>query len=97
MTCVNGMGASTKLHAQRLVFKIKMKLSNLLMERGEYEQVGLLLKEMQELFRNDDGSDDQNKGTQLLEIYALEIQVFTATGNHRKLKVAHHILCDFDR
>ena len=35
------------------------------------------------------GSDDQSqKGTQLLEIYALEIQMHNETRNYKKLKVS---------
>jgi len=33
----------------------------------------------------EDGSDNQRKGTQLLEIYALEIQMYTAQRNSKKL------------
>ena len=29
-------------------------------------------------FQNEEGEEDMKKGTQLLEIYALEIQMFTA-------------------
>jgi len=32
------------------------------------------------------------KGTQLLEIYALEIQMYTAQKNNKKLKVPRHVL-----
>ena len=32
------------------------------------------------------GEDDQSKGTQLLEIYALEIQMYTETKNSKRLK-----------
>ena len=31
------------------------------------------------------GEDDLKKGTQLLEVYALEIQMYTATKNNKKL------------
>lgn len=33
------------------------------------------------------GEDDQTKGTQLLEVYALEIQMYTAQKDTKKLKV----------
>lgn len=36
--------------------------------------------------RNEDGSDDSKKGTQLLEIYALEIQIYTEQKNNKQLK-----------
>ncbi|KAF7269568.1 hypothetical protein GWI33_017457 [Rhynchophorus ferrugineus] len=37
----------------------------------------------------DDGEDDLKKGTQLLEIYALEIQMYTAQKNNKKLKTLY--------
>lgn len=39
------------------------------------------------ILQTDDGEDDLKKGTQLLEIYALEIQMYTAQKNNKKLKV----------
>ena len=36
-----------------------------------------------------DGEDDLKKGTQLLEIYALEIQMYTAQKNNKKLKTLY--------
>lgn len=38
--------------------------------------------------QTDEGEDDLKKGTQLLEIYALEIQMYTAQKNNKKLKVS---------
>ena len=34
-----------------------------------------------------DGEDQSQRGTQLLEIYALEIQMYNETRNFKKLKV----------
>ncbi|BFY99115.1 hypothetical protein BsWGS_02155 [Bradybaena similaris] len=39
--------------------------------------------------QTDDGTDDLKKGTQLLEIYALEIQMYTAQKNNKKLKALY--------
>lgn len=36
-----------------------------------------------------DGGDDMKKGTQLLEVYALEIQMYTAQKNNKKLKLIY--------
>lgn len=47
-----------------------------------------ILKELHKSCQNDDGSDDQKKGTQLLEVYAIEIQMYTETKNNKKLKVS---------
>lgn len=41
------------------------------------------------VFQTDDGEDDLKKGTQLLEIYALEIQMYTAQKNNKKLKTLY--------
>ena len=38
------------------------------------------------VLQTDDGEDDLKKGTQLLEIYALEIQMCTAQKNNKRLK-----------
>ena len=37
--------------------------------------------------QTEDGKDDLKKGTQLLEVYALEIQMHTEQKNNKKLKV----------
>ena len=47
--------------------------------------IALFLYDMQ----TDDGEDDLKKGTQLLEIYALEIQMYTAQKNNKKLKALY--------
>ncbi len=36
--------------------------------------------------QNEEGDEDQKKGTQLLEIYALEIQMYTEQKNNKALK-----------
>ncbi|KAJ1556512.1 COP9 signalosome complex subunit 2, partial [Cladochytrium tenue] len=49
-----------------------------------------ILRQLHASCQNDDGSDDQKKGTLLLEIFALEIQMHTETKNNKKLKVGSH-------
>jgi len=39
--------------------------------------------------QTEEGDDDLKKGTQLLEIYALEIQMYTAQKNNKKLKALY--------
>ena len=46
-----------------------------------------ILKELHKSCRREDGTDDHKKGTQLLEVYAIEIQMYTETKNNKKLKV----------
>ncbi|XP_071723201.1 COP9 signalosome complex subunit 2-like, partial [Rutidosis leptorrhynchoides] len=45
-----------------------------------------ILKVLHKSCQREDGSDDQKKGTQLLEVYAVEIQMYTETKNNKKLK-----------
>ncbi|KAI7899148.1 uncharacterized protein BX663DRAFT_518715 [Cokeromyces recurvatus] len=51
-----------------------------------YETTLESLKENKNENYGDDGTDDQRKGTHLLEILALEIQMYTETKNNKKLK-----------
>lgn len=39
--------------------------------------------------QRDDGTEDLKKGTQQLEVYALEIQMFTEQRNNKKLKTLY--------
>ena len=48
-----------------------------------------------DFLQTDDGEDDLKKGTQLLEIYALEIQMYTAQKNNKKLKVSVYLFFIF--
>lgn len=52
--------------------------------------MGRVLKELQRSCQKEDGSDDPKKGTQLLEIYAVEIQMYTEQRNNKKLKQLYH-------
>ena len=60
---------------ERLWFKTNLKLGKLWYDREEYGRLQKILKELQRSCQQADGSDDPKKGTQLLEVYALEIQV----------------------
>ncbi|XP_023219993.1 COP9 signalosome complex subunit 2 [Centruroides sculpturatus] len=69
----------------RLWFKTNTKLGKLYFDRGEYNKLAKILKQLHQSCQTDDGSDDLKKGTQLLEIYALEIQMYTAHKRVKKL------------
>ncbi|KAI0375464.1 PCI-domain-containing protein [Pilatotrama ljubarskyi] len=78
--------AEAKNDARRLSAKTNLKLAKLWLDRKEY---GRLQKILNELYRSTIGenADDQaQKGTQLLEIYALEIQMHNERKNYKKLK-----------
>ena len=49
-----------------------------------------ILRELHASCQQADGSDDQRKGTQLLEVYAMEIQMHTEQKNSKQLKALYH-------
>ena len=55
-------------------------------DKEEYGRLSRILLELSKSCQGEDGADDPKKGTQLLEVYALEIQMHTATKNTKKLK-----------
>ncbi|KAH9943987.1 PCI-domain-containing protein [Epithele typhae] len=70
----------------RLSAKTNLKLAKLWLDRKEY---GRLQKTLNELYKStvgESGEDQAQKGTQLLEIYALEIQMHNERKNYKKLK-----------
>ncbi|GKC48467.1 COP9 signalosome complex subunit 2 [Tanacetum coccineum] len=52
-----------------------LKLCNIWFDMGEYGRMNKILKELYKSCQKVDGTDDQKKGTQLLEVYAIEIQM----------------------
>ncbi|OMO93267.1 Nascent polypeptide-associated complex subunit alpha [Corchorus capsularis] len=44
----------------------------------------LILKELHKSCQREDSTDDQKKGSQLLEVYAIEIQMYSETKNNKK-------------
>lgn len=74
---------------ERLWLKTNIKLAKLLLDRRDYLAVTKKLKELHNACRRDDGSDDSSKGTYLLEIFALEIQMYAEMKNNKQLKVLY--------
>ena len=70
----------------RLWFKTNLKLCKLWFTLKEFGRVSKILKELYRSCQHEDGSTDQRKGTQLLEVYAIEIQMYTEQKNNKKLK-----------
>jgi len=71
---------------ERFWFKTNLKVGKLRFEREEFDQLSKILEDLEKSCKNPDGSDDMKKGTQLLEIYALKIQMYTAQKNNKKLR-----------
>uniref|UniRef100_A0A182WFK1 COP9 signalosome complex subunit 2 n=1 Tax=Anopheles minimus TaxID=112268 RepID=A0A182WFK1_9DIPT len=73
----------------RLWFKTNTKLGKLYFDRNDFGKLQKILKQLHQSCQTDDGEDDLKKGTQLLEIYALEIQMYTVQKNNKKLKALY--------
>ncbi|GAX78776.1 hypothetical protein CEUSTIGMA_g6213.t1 [Chlamydomonas eustigma] len=74
---------------ERLWFKTNMKLANLWFKKAEYGRMSKILKELLRSCMKEDGTEDPKKGTQLLDIYALEIQMYTEQRNNKRLKLLY--------
>ena len=74
---------------ERLWLKTNLKLAKLWLDRKEYGRLNKILRLLHKACLNEEGEDDQSKGTHLLEVYAIEIQMYTETKNNKKLKVPH--------
>ncbi|BDA40631.1 COP9 signalosome complex subunit 2 [Coccomyxa sp. Obi] len=70
----------------RLWFKTQLKLCGLWFKLKEYGRASKILRDLHRACQAEDGTDDLKKGTQLLEIYALEIQMHTEQKNTKRLK-----------
>ena len=73
----------------RLWFKTNTKLGKLYFDRGEFLRLQKIIRQLKASCQTDDGQEDMKKGTQLLEIYALEIQMYTEQKNNKKLKALY--------
>lgn len=80
------LDALKEANNERLWFKTNLKLCGLWFRMKEYARAIRILKELHKSCQTEGGGDDLKKGTQLLEIYALEIQIYTEQKNTKKLK-----------
>ncbi|KAF6754294.1 PCI domain-containing protein [Ephemerocybe angulata] len=70
----------------RLSAKTNLKLAKLWLDRKEYGRLSKLIRDLHHATAASDADDQSQRGTQLLEIYALEIQMYNETKNFKKLK-----------
>lgn len=59
------------------------------LDRKEYGRLAKILKALHQICDTDESLDDQRRGTLLLEVLALEIQMYTETKNNKKLKALY--------
>uniref|UniRef100_A0A7S1GVW3 PCI domain-containing protein n=2 Tax=Hemiselmis andersenii TaxID=464988 RepID=A0A7S1GVW3_HEMAN len=71
---------------ERLWFKTNMKLAKLWFDKREFHRLQKILRELHRSCMTDAGQDDQKKGTQLLELYSLDIQMHTVKKDNKKLR-----------
>ncbi|KAI0734355.1 hypothetical protein C8Q72DRAFT_387193, partial [Fomitopsis betulina] len=71
---------------ERLSAKTNLKLAKLWLDKREYPRLSKVLRDLHQATEGTDGEDVAQKGTQLLEIFALEIQMYNETKNYKKLK-----------
>lgn len=76
---------------ERLSAKTNLKLAKLWLDRNEYGRLSKLLRDLHRSTGGVDGEDMAQKGTQLLEIYALEIQMHNEMKNFKKLKEIYNL------
>jgi COP9 signalosome complex subunit 2 len=72
----------------RLFLKTNIKLARLWFAQKNYRQLTEKLRSLHKSCQKEDGTDDPSKGTLLLEVYALEIQMYAETRNNKRLKVS---------
>ncbi|KAK6353402.1 hypothetical protein TWF696_005368 [Orbilia brochopaga] len=71
---------------ERLWLKTNIKLARLWLDRKEYQRLARIIKDLHKACQRPDGTDDPSKGTYLLEVYALEIQMLSEQKNNKRLK-----------
>lgn len=74
----------------RLWFKTNLKLARLYFDRKNFTSLQGIIRQLIATCETADGNLDVKKGTQILEIYALEIQMCTEQKNFKRLKVLYY-------
>ncbi|KAJ1445720.1 PCI domain-containing protein [Pelagophyceae sp. CCMP2097] len=74
---------------ERLWFNTNVKVGKIYLASREFSRVGRIVLELHASCKLPDGTDDAAKGTSLLEVYALEIQLCTATGDSARMKAIY--------
>jgi len=74
---------------ERLWIKTNIKLGRLYLDLKRFDELEVILKELRTSCRDESGEEDQKKGTQLMEIYALEIQMYTELKNTKAMNALY--------
>jgi len=77
----------SKPDAEKMIFSVNMKLCRQYVERKMYAEASKMLARLHKMCTNPDGTDDKkDKGSELLEIYAMEVKMSMAQHNSLKQK-----------
>eukprot|EP00762_Andalucia_godoyi_P001323 ANDGO_04907.mRNA.1 COP9 signalosome complex subunit 2 len=71
---------------ERLWFSALLRSGRLAFEASDFVRVSRILKDLYGFCNSDAGNTDSKRGTQLLEVYALDIMLCTAQRNNKRLK-----------
>uniref|UniRef100_A0A7E4W3L7 PCI domain-containing protein n=1 Tax=Panagrellus redivivus TaxID=6233 RepID=A0A7E4W3L7_PANRE len=74
----------------RLWFKTTTKLAKLYLDEKDYAKLDAVLKDLKASCLTPTGETVENKGTQLLEVYAIEVQKFTLQNNNKALQIVYN-------
>lgn len=77
-------------NSEKLYFGLVLKQVRKYIQEGRFSDAEILLNELHAKCRNPDGSDNKSKGSQLLEVYALQLQLLIDQGNFSRLKEIFH-------
>ena len=83
------LDAFANTNNERLWLKTEIKLARLWLDRKKYTDLIKLVRDLHKACQKEDGTDDPSKGTYALEIYALEIQMYSDTRNNKRLKALY--------
>jgi len=75
-----------KMSAKRFWFSTSVKLARLYLDMKELTKLQKVIQSLHKSCKKDDGTDDDEKSSQLVEVYALEIQLCTQTRNTARMK-----------
>jgi len=79
-----------KQQNENMWFRTNLKLAKLFFDTNEFNKLAKTLRDLHKSCENEQGQDDKKKGSQLVDIYALQIQMYTATKDNKKLKELYH-------
>jgi len=74
---------------ENLWFKTNLKLASRMFDKSAFEKLQPILKELEDSCKTKEGKEDPKKANQLLDVYALAIQMYMDMKNVRKTKLIH--------